>query len=158
MKTEISKRYSWGFVVTEQGLRRIIQTAVDHLQKPVGVTLREPAIAVKLEDGAIIETSNVDDIFQLENAGSKLIVSIDIKLRSHNSSDTFFIDVLLTNPLANDKDWSSVCYTVTSNSRDWSFVTASEMDERCRRLKILSWEMIEERLWCTCFRTLQPSA
>lgn len=149
MRTEITKTYSWGFVATEQDFRRLIQTATDHLLKPAGATLEPTKYTIKLKDGAIVETATLDDIFQIENIGNKLIREISTELSSTHPGGRCAIKVDLVDGSANEKNWDSASYTVSGDTRDWAFVAASELDERLRRMKVLAWEAIFASRWTT---------
>ena len=142
MRTEITKTYSWGFVATEQDFRRLIQTATDHLLKPVGAALEPSRYTVKLKDGAIVETATLDDIFQIENIGNKLIREISTELSSTHPVGRCAIQVDLVDGAANEKSWNSATYTVSGDTRDWAFVAAAELDERLKRMRVFAWEAI----------------
>lgn len=147
MRTEISKSFSWGFVATEQDFRRLIQTAVDHLLKPSGAALANSKYEVKLKDGSVFETAALDDVFQLENAGNKLIREVSCHLSSDHPGGRCTIDLELKDGAANEKNWDSAAYRVSGDTRDWAFVAASELDERLKRMKVVAWEAIFAKKW-----------
>lgn len=147
MRTEISKSFSWGFVATEQDFRRLIQTAIDHLLKPGDAALDTSKYQVKLKDGSVFETSALDDVFQLENAGNKLIREVSCHLSSSHPGGGCTIEVGLKDGAASEKNWNSATYRVSGDTRDWAFVAASELDERLKRMKVVAWEAIFAKKW-----------
>lgn len=147
MRTEISKAYRWGFVATEQDLRRLIQTAIDHLEKPTGAVLDACRYVVKLKDGAIVETAAIDDVFQIENIGNKLIREVSAELSAVHPGGRCAIHVALIDGASNEKSWNSATYAVTGDTRDWAFVAASELEERLKRMKTIAWESIFAQKW-----------
>lgn len=78
MKTEVVKTYKHGFLLSEIELRRLIQTCNDHLEKIVKPKEFFAKFSTTLKDGSILETENIEDIFQLENTGNKCIKGIKL--------------------------------------------------------------------------------
>ncbi|MFM9957108.1 MAG: hypothetical protein ACKVZJ_03465 [Phycisphaerales bacterium] len=147
MRTEISKSFSWGFVATEQDFRRLIQTATDHLLKPSGASLGMSQYEVRLEDGSVFQTAQFDDVFQLENAGNKIIREVSCSLSSSHPGGECTINVELKDGNTNKKNWDSATYRVSGDTRDWAFVAASDLDERLKRMKAIAWESIFAQRW-----------
>ncbi len=71
MTTETGQQYTSGFVLSEQDVRRIAQSAEEHAEK-VGASAVTRVVA-KLKDGSLIESQSLDDILSLENGGQKAI-------------------------------------------------------------------------------------
>jgi hypothetical protein len=146
MRTEISKTYKSGFVLSEQELRRIIQACVDHASK---ITSGAPELAIEatLNDGAIIDFDKTDDLFTLENAGTKRIQKISIKLSGSVDNAPWSISVLFQDGVLNKKDWTSISFIILGTSRDWAFVTASDLEDRIKRIKAVSFEALLSNKW-----------
>jgi hypothetical protein len=92
MKTEIKRSYSWGYFLSEQELRRIIQSAQEHMAK-LGLASYRQLFSVKLKDGALIESNNPDDILLLENDGSKAIESLKLLFDDEKEKPDSLIEI-----------------------------------------------------------------
>lgn len=149
MHTEISKTYRWGFTLIEQDLRRTIQVVADSLGKVSDAISPAFSAKVRLKDGSVVDITQVEDIFALENSGEKSIhaVSLHWQLCSKDNEPTHQVDVEFQNGGANEKNWNSITYRVSGPTRGWAFVTASEIDERIKRTKQLAWEGIFASKW-----------
>jgi hypothetical protein len=77
MQTEIKRRHKWGFILTEQDLRRIIQTCREHGEKLCTGSVQQK-FSAKLRDGAVTESANIDDIVGLENIGKRRIEKLHL--------------------------------------------------------------------------------
>jgi hypothetical protein len=90
-KTVLSKEYNWGFVLSEQELRRIVQECRDHILKTSKSEKWHQSFIAKCADGSIVETETVDGILSLENAGSKkierLILAFDDGKNNYDAPD-----------------------------------------------------------------------
>jgi hypothetical protein len=142
MKTEITKTYKSGFVLTEQELRRIIQASTEHAEKVSGGQEFSLGLVATLKDGSIIEFDKTDDLFSLENAGAKKVQKVSIKLASLDINVPWEISVLFQDGALNQKDWTSISLQITGSSRDWAFVTASDLEDRIKRTKAISFEAL----------------
>lgn len=139
MKTEVAKSFKWGFVLSEQDLRRILQTCQDHSLKvgsPTDVFRR--LVSAKLSDGSLIESEDVSDILTLENEGSKAVERITINFDDGKETKVHGIEVEFQDGVKNPEGWTSVRYSVVGASRDWAFLAASELEERLRKTKTVA--------------------
>jgi hypothetical protein len=134
MKTEVSKGFNWGFLLSEQDLRRIIQTCQEHFSK-LEVTAPRQLVSAKLRDGSLIDGEDVNSILSLENDGSKSIQRLKIVFDDGQETSDQHIEVQFQDGLKNSEGWTSIDYTVAGPSRDWAFLAASEIEERVRKPK-----------------------
>ena len=72
MKTEIRRTYKWGFALTEQDVRRIAQTCREHGEKLAAAPIFQ-TFMVRLGDGSVIETRDIDQVLALENTGKRRV-------------------------------------------------------------------------------------
>lgn len=147
MHTEITKNYRWGFALTEQDLRRTAQVAHDSFNKISGGGSPDFSMRIKLKDGSIVNTTTFDDLFALENSGDKLIHEISLHWELVDNEVTQKIGIEYQNGAENIGSWTSISYIVYGATRDWAFVTASEIDERVKRTKLISWQSIFASKW-----------
>jgi hypothetical protein len=135
VRTEIAKAYDWGFVLSEQDLRRIIQTCQEDISKNYKDDHRQN-INVKLKNGSIIECQNIDDIFSIENAASKSVEYIKIDfIPNDDTKSEWSISINFQNPFVSRESWNSVNFVVSGDSRDWVFVTTTDIEERIKKTK-----------------------
>lgn len=146
MRTEVSKSFTWGFVLSEQELRRVFQTCKEHGEKlgPNGSRCRTSA---KLKDGSLVESSELDDILCLENSGSKAIQRIGIEFEEPIAEPRWSISVGFQDGSANPESWTSVDFEVAGDSRDQVFLAASDLEERVKKTRILSWPYLTSKRW-----------
>jgi hypothetical protein len=142
MKTIITKEYKSGFFISEQEYRRIVQTAVDAADKIEPNTTYSLKFQATLAGGSIIETQALDDIFQIENSGVKLIKSILLTIAPDDTKKEWKICLTFQNGEHNVKSWTSIVYEIVGSSRDWAFLTASELEDRIKRNKEIAWQAI----------------
>jgi hypothetical protein len=145
MKTEVVKFHKWGFILSEQELRRLAQTCHEHILK----ICETPTIQIKagLKDGSVVESDNIDDILKLENAGSKRITYVSLDYANEPVGD-WQILVTLRNPiLAREKGWTSIYSFVSGNSRDWAFLADAEIEERVKKVSAISASYILDQRW-----------
>lgn len=147
MKTEARKEFSYGFVLTEQELRRIVDVAVQQLEKVTaddGPPVK-PQIQVKYINGTLTETDTLDDLLSMENVGSRRITRIRVgffemgkkfdDFDTEYQDDVHFIGLTFNDPEVTGASSQSISYVVKGSNRDWVFVTASELDERIAKVK-----------------------
>jgi hypothetical protein len=140
MRTEIQKSYKSGFLLSEQELRRILQACNDHGQK-VGI---DPIVKLtaKLKDGALVETSQADEILALENEGNKAITRLSIQYGETGKNTKAHMHIIFEDGRLNQKNWTSVSLEVVGDSRDAVFVAAADLDERIKKTRSLSWSYL----------------
>src|SRR5687768_17234870 len=126
MKTEVVKHYQWGFILSEQEVRRIAQTCNDHILKNVA----DPRVIIgaALRDGSLIESDNVDDILSLENAGSKRITRLVLTYDDGKEINDWSIDLIFQDAKVSARSWNSIITQVTGESRDWAFLAAADLE------------------------------
>lgn len=132
--THIPRKYKHGFILTEQELRKIVDTSVERVQKNNSSVVFN--IVVTLDDHSVVETDNIDDVFSLENAGLKCLKLISIKIHSESKEDFIYLSFEDVNE-SNDT-WNSIKLDVYSSDRDWGFLTTSELEDRIIRVKFFS--------------------
>lgn len=145
MKTEISKQFKWGFILGEQELRRIIKTCIDNAEKIEPGTY-SPEIEVHLSDGSIIETQEIEDVLALENSGNRTIDSINLRIDSLETKN-WSILVRFQNGRKNKKSWVSSEYEIFAESRDWVFICSSDIEDRIKRCRTMSFDYITSQRW-----------
>jgi uncharacterized integral membrane protein len=146
MKTEISKGYAWGYVLSEQDLRRISQTCHEHLSK-LQANHQYVKISAKLRDGALIESSDINDITSLENDGSKAVQRVKLTFSDKEEKPDQLIEVQFQDGWKNPDSWTSINYKIIGPSRDWAFVASSEIEERIKKTKTTSFAYVVNHRW-----------
>jgi hypothetical protein len=137
MRTEAKKTSKHGFLISEQELRRIFDVLTQHIKR-VMEEGKEPVtlFEVKFKNGAIANPVSLDEILQLENVGSGLILRLKIKVQDKAVDPTYQISLEFINAdVEREENYVSVRYSVIGDNRDWVFVTSSEIDERVNRVK-----------------------
>ena len=145
MKTEVTRNYKWGFILSEQELRRISQTCHDHLKKNVP----DPKIQIEavLRDGSVIEGNTIDEILTLENAGSKRIQRVSLTYDDGQEVNDWKIFLVFEDAEKNPRSWTSIFTEVTGKSRDWAFLAAADIEERIKKIKSIAPAYIIENRW-----------
>jgi hypothetical protein len=133
-KTEVPKTYEFGFVLSEQELRRIAKFCEDQITKRGTPVVS--SFVVRLRDHSVVETDKVDEILSLENGGQKEIQRLDLTFSADDNIDQ--ISLNFSDAHINPKSWTSVSWTIKSNDRDWAFLTEAELDDRVKRVKFFS--------------------
>lgn len=131
MKVEKTGSFQFGFVLNEKNLRRIIGTAKEQLTKVSEKEKIECKYSSKLQNGSIIETTEIENILSIENIGSSCIVRLTLTLEA---SDNHFITIDFSNPRSELHNYS-IFYRIISTDRDWVFVTLSLIEERIILIK-----------------------
>jgi hypothetical protein len=138
MPTEARKTFRQGFVLSEQELRRLVDTAVEQARKALH---GDPIVLLRarFRNGTVTECGSVEELLTLENIGPRQIVRLEILVddggESTHTEPAVSISVRLAN-LAEEDDWiGSVAYSIRGGQRDWVLVTASELEDRIERIK-----------------------
>jgi hypothetical protein len=142
MKTEAGRTFTHGFALTEQELRRTVDTAIQQLQRIDRSQAPSIHIEVKLRNGTVAQSLSIEDVLSFENFGSKRIVGIDIVLKEHGEPVKYQIKVGFTNLSVEGNEDFSVVYKVFGEDRDWVLVTSSELEERIGKVKCFAWNQI----------------
>ncbi len=145
MRTEIDHQYKWGFVLSEQELRRIVQCAQEHAVK-IG-TRAANKITAKLEDGSLIETESIDDVLTLENGGQKAVTRLMLLWDDGQERPKSSINVQFEDGAANPKGWDSISISVIGESRADVFIAAAELEDRVKKTRTRAWAYLFGRPW-----------
>ena len=137
MRTEIDHQYNWGFVLSEQDVRRIAQSGEEHAAK-VGASAAI-RFAAKLKDGSLIESESLDDILSLENGGQKAVNRLTLQWDDGDERPKSSITVQFEDGQANPKSWDSISISVIGESRDAVFVAAADLEDRVKKTRARAW-------------------
>lgn len=141
MRTEVNKSFEWGFLLSESELRRVFKTCQEHAQK-LGTQPIEHLIELKLKDGSVIKTADLDDIVKLENAGSKKIERLSLNFSDGSDNKEWLLAVQFQDAAKNPKDWTSVDFQVVGNSRDWAQLASADLEERVAKTRKTAWSRV----------------
>ncbi len=135
---ESSKKYYHGFILKESDLRRICELIITQFQKISNGIIKQN-FTVKFENGTVAQTDLLDTIINLENAGSASIIGLKITTNFENPDNLSRIELEFRNcESPNQSGLHSIQYIISSNNRDWVFVTSSLLDERIKNAKRFS--------------------
>jgi hypothetical protein len=146
MQTEVVKFFKRGFVLSEQELRRIYQSCIDNCKKS-GCDAPRHVTEIKMEDGAVLKSDDIEEILLLENSGSKKITRLKLEFDDGSSDPTWSIKVSFCDVSNESNTSTSVTLDVKSSSRDWAFITAAELEERLKKISIISWNNMLSKKW-----------
>lgn len=141
MACEIFKKFTSGFVLNEQDLRRIWNCCDQHFKK-TNSTTRHAKIEATLHDASVVETDNIEEILALENGGAKRITRLNLEIADAANDPKTSIEVTFRNGAENPTSWISLALLVRGPQRDWAFLAADEIEERLKRLKCLPYEYL----------------
>ncbi len=137
MKTEASKTFEHGFVLTEQELRRIVDTATRKMREAVPDSDPRTLFEITFRNGTVTDSDSLDDVLSLENFASRQIVGLSVTIKEKNEQPQYFVDTRFID-LDEGFALGSIGYTVRGIERDWVLVTASELEERIAKVKCFS--------------------
>jgi hypothetical protein len=140
MKTENTKDYSTGFVLTEQELRRIHNSLIEQFEKKFSSATDIKGIyEIKYKNGSVSNPNSLDAIFNQENIGSSGITRLKIKITDNNNPSLYEVTMQFTNlDVEEGRDLKPIFYIVIGHDRDWVSIVASLLDERINRIKRFS--------------------
>jgi hypothetical protein len=98
MKTEARKSFRHGFNLTEQELRRIVDTISQQFSRVAPSA--QLKFEAKLRNGTLVESSSVDDVLSFENVDSRQIVRLELDVRDSEPSPKWLVHI----QFANSKD------------------------------------------------------
>jgi hypothetical protein len=155
MPTEARKTFQHGFVLDEQELRRIVDTADGQVRK---VFRDDPRIRLdaKFLNGTVTRCSSVEELLALENAGPKQIVRLEISVDDGNDAKTLQgteIQVRFVNLAEEQDETRAITYSVKGSERDWVLVTASELEDRVAKVKRVSMHQLFKKNFVSSFIT-----
>jgi hypothetical protein len=145
MRTEINHEYKWGFLLSEQELRRIAQSCQEHATK-IGAGA-STTYSAKLKDGSLIESSTLDDILSLENGSTKAITYLTLLCTDGLEPAETHLAVQFEDCMRNTKTWDSITVSVVGESRDAVFVAAADLDERVKKTRTRAWPYYVSQQW-----------
>jgi hypothetical protein len=131
MQTELKNSWRTGFRLTEKELRRIIDLTIEKIKTQPDQDVQRK-ITYKLANGAIIETTSVDDLFGEENVGTKRIVGLRAQVHVDGGMSS---EIIFTDLVSEKEEKNSMVYRLKGEVRDPLFVLASELDERINQIK-----------------------
>lgn len=138
MKTQVEKKFTWGFILSEQELRRLAQTCQEHITKEFKPEEYRTKITATLKDGSILETNKLDDILSLENSGVKKVQGLTLIYDDGKEESDWGILIHFQDANLSTRSWTSMCFSAVGQSRDWAFLAASDIEERLRKIKTQS--------------------
>lgn len=138
MRTEFKKSSPLGFVLTEAELRRILGTIEDQLRKISADAHIHRNFSMKFRDGTLAITSSLDEVLMQENIGSSQIVRLTIECSLNQNTHTNSISIEFVDLSSEDDPQAKpISYAVKGESRDWTFVTSSLVEERLLKIERL---------------------
>lgn len=136
MRTEISKTFERGFLLSEQELRRIHDTVVQHVARRLQPDEMSRMYEIKYANGGISHPSSIDEVLREENIGSKSIVRFGFVVSGKTPEHNIYIRINFCNAERDSGSWS-IKYDVVGGERDWVFVATSDLNERLNRILTL---------------------
>ena len=136
MRTESTKNFKFGFVLTEAELRRIVGAMEDQLTKLPNAPHVDTTFDIKYRNGALAITSSLDEVLSQENLGSSQIVDLKIKCTAGNDEEINSISMQFHNlNLVPKSDVAPIEFAIKGEERDWTFITSSLLEERALKIK-----------------------
>ncbi|MBL7941747.1 MAG: hypothetical protein JNM00_03220 [Flavobacteriales bacterium] len=149
---ESNQSFTFGFVLTEQELRRTIDLCIEQLKKDNATPTITQKFTIKYANGAVGDTDNLDLVISEENSGSSQIISLDLEfLDNLERKITINFSDIDSNGVSTE---NSVKYSTKGDSRDWVFVTSSQLEERLKKVSRFSLNTSKKRyrlLWTLIF-------
>lgn len=139
MRTEARRKYSCGFELTEQELRRIHDVADQQMKRILTDGKYETAYEVRYQNGAIAEPKTLDEIFEQENWGSASIRLVALRFADKLETPKTKISVTFADPDAIENADRPIFYEIEGEDRDWVFVASSQLSERISRVERFNW-------------------
>jgi hypothetical protein len=149
---EANESFTFGFVITEQELRRTIDLCIEQLKKDNPASTISEKFTLKYANGAVADTDKLSFIFEEENSGSAKIISLEIELIDNlERKITIHFSDIDASGISTE---NSVKYSAKGDSRDWVFVTSSLLEERLKKVKRFSFNTSKKKsrlLWTLIF-------
>ena len=134
MKTEVKPKIKSAFKLDDTEITRIKDAMNDQIKKNSGSDANFK-YEVKYNNGVIAEHTAIGDITSEENFGSKSVRRVSLQAESVSDPDTKIIVNFSDISFDDDKDDYPISYEVYSSDKDWTFVTASIVDERIEKIR-----------------------
>lgn len=143
MKITSTKKYEFGFVLSEIELRRVIDISKEQISKSTSTDEIVEEIDVSFKNGVIAQNLTIEQVLALENAGANRIVTIDISVYKKNTPESILEEDransirILFNDCSNNTlvEYYSVFFRVIGDNRDWTHITFSLIDDRVLKIK-----------------------
>jgi hypothetical protein len=133
---ELSKSYRCGYVLTESELRRLVAIAEEQLAKAHGDQKPVTTFTLGYHNGALAETSSIEEVLREENTGSARIVRLKMKSEVGKGRGATRIITEFLDPQSGEEDETvSIRHRINGKTRDWVFVTSSLVEERITKVK-----------------------
>lgn len=143
MDVESRKSFKHGFILKETDLRRLIDTAIQQLEKIPGSKVGQPTFKMKFKNGVLAETPSLDEVLAQENSGSGKIIRLSYGQEATDSPNPSHIFLEFINADEDDETGLvSLRFHVFGHSRDWVFVTSSLLEERFEKIKRFSFNQL----------------
>src|SRR5258708_3645161 len=134
-RIEVSKSFNYGFVITEQELRRIYDTLVQQMIQAIGNQGFDTTFKLTYKNKITAQKPSLDDVLAENNGGQWEVQSLKITITNQNQPEYAHIAL---NFQKSEKD--SIFYDVLGTDRNWVFVTISFLEERINKVKRLLWQ------------------
>jgi len=134
VKTEVKPRIDKGFYINDIELVRIKDAQNEQIKKISGGVDANFSYELKYRNGVIANIPSVNDILSEENDGTKSIIRLAMIASSVIDVDTKIAVRFSDMSHSENSDSVSISYDVLSNDKDWTFVTASIIDERIKKV------------------------
>ncbi len=140
MKTEAQKSFHHGFILTEQELRRMLDSIQQQAKTGTNGTTPTANFEVVFRNGVVAESLEIDEVLSLENFGSKSISRLSIGCVDNDIDPKREIVVRFANLNDGDSEFSAaIHYSILGNDRDWVFISSSLLDERLGKIKVVNY-------------------
>jgi len=130
LKVDKSESFKWAIVVNEMDLRRLDETIKSIIgseeEKNISILYK-----IKCSDGSKVETSDINDVVNEENLKSRSIENIEIVAYEKELNNSINISLGRGGYFQS----TPISYSITGDSREWVYVTASKIEERIEGLK-----------------------
>ncbi len=139
MRTELRMPFTYGFVISEQELRRIHDSMVQQMKR-AGKGDFSSFFEVRYKYGMRTEKASLDEITAENNRGKWMIQELKMALFSNFPLHETQIEIEFRVPPpppsreATSRPYS-VQYDVVGDERDWVFLTSSQLDDRLANIK-----------------------
>lgn len=149
MRTTSVKRYSSGFCLNETELRRIVDASKECLVKINEDLSIEERYEVMFQNGTKGEGFSLDDILNLENHGRGKIIALSMEFfhletrvnkedeDGKNKAKVYNYIEVLFNDCSKEpiRDYYAIYCRIFGESRDWTHLTSSIIQERIDKIK-----------------------
>ncbi|MBW6529135.1 hypothetical protein KZ820_00135 [Sphingomonas sp. RRHST34] len=135
MKTEVTPKIKSGFFLNEVELTRIKDAQNEQIKKASGGIDAAFKYAVKYRNGVIADHASVSEIVSEENDGTRAVVRMSLKAINPVDPECYVEVTFSDVAYEQNSDSIPISFAVSSNDKDWTFVTASTIEERIDKVK-----------------------